>query len=118
MKTTATKKMVNLKDPKVVKELICNAGGMYDDDKNWIPLESGKILGVVELAGYDKVCSVIVKAKYQSINELYVDQDMKLHISNWSSGGTFHGELNQENIDDYNKRQIFDSCKISSFVTM
>ena len=110
-------KLNYMKDPKVVSGVIEYNGGVFDEDKNWIPLKSGKILGIVEL-GQDNGCSIILNTKHQTIKELHLCGDMSIRMSKWPSGGIFHGELNQENVDLYNKRQVFESAKIVSFVTM
>ena len=112
---TLIKNEVTLKTPGAVKELIRDMGGMYDDHNNWIPLDSRKILGVVKLANESLGCAVILDARYQSINGLYLDDDMKLHISDWSIGGVLWGNLNQESVDKYNQSITLEGCKIKSF---
>ena len=111
-------KEVNLTNPNVVKELIRDMHGMYDDQGNWIDLADGKILGVVKLVSEAKDCGVILNTSYQSINALWLDDDMKLHISECSIGGTFWGELNQENVNKYNETITSEGSKIAYYVTM
>ena len=109
---------IEMRNPKVIKELIRDMGGMYNDHNVWMDIDSGKILGVVKLVNEEKGCAVILDAKYQSINGLYLDEDNKLHISEWSIGGTFWGELDQESVDKYNESITSEGSKIESFVTL
>lgn len=100
-----------------VKEAIYNNGGLYDDSGKWISLNRGKIYGIVQFASTNKTCAIILNAKYQSLNEIYLDDDNKVHISEVSIGGTFIGKPTMENIKKYNDSLISKTGEILCYLT-
>jgi hypothetical protein len=71
---------LDLRSAEVVKEIISIMHGIYDDEGKWIDIESGKILGVVKFVDENRNCSIILNAKYQSLNDIYLEDEYKLHI--------------------------------------
>lgn len=113
-----TKNDINLKTVGSVKEIIRDMHGLYDDHGNWISLDSGKVIGVVNFINEAKGCAIVLNAKYQSLNAVYLDDDFNLHISDTSIGGVFWGnEINEDTVKKYNDSIIFEGSKIKSFVT-